>query len=433
MNQPQPINLVPNLQAQAMPKVRKGGGRAARTGKFEDIINLGGSSFRHQQKDFAVKMPEVLKGQTQEVPDIADMPLKPWYKPQPEEEPARLYILTPVPPLIEVDLDFISADQTPKPLQILETIVSVLEGNNSNILINKEIVHLLAEFQQVLQIEEQALPQELATALKEVMARMPQTEDIAEMPRKLAHLTNFIAKMRGYLCPPENANDDQTMTVAQEAEFMPTAPVAASSQTAYGEDEAFNEGQPKTEESVQDLPHGASFTIAPARIAFAERLSLTAAQTAQPLTTENIFSAMVERIVSLPEASPHMEISLKPDHLGKLVIDLRLGDNGLSAKILVGDEGVRNLLSAQINRLSETLAERGIRLENVDVVYTALSDTAFGERQHGDEEAHKSAKGGKAHIAPAEPLTALLWENVYDLSLMGDDTDWGISSVEYRA
>ncbi|MCL1905667.1 MAG: flagellar hook-length control protein FliK, partial [Clostridiales bacterium] len=138
-------------------------------------------------------------------------------------------------------------------------------------------------------------------------------------------------------------------------------------------------------------------------------------------------------IVSLPEASPHMEISLKPEHLGKLIIDLRLGENGLTAKIVAANENVRNLLAAHIDRLSDTLTQRGINLENVEVVYTALSDKAFGQQQPEGQKARENSSRENARIKPAEALGSLPWENVYDLPLMEVDPDWGLSSVEYRA
>ena len=432
MIQPQNISLVPSLQANPARVAGSGGQHETRAGMFEDIMNPGGIQSR-PKADITGRSPDAQRGCAAQ--NTAEKPLKPWPKVQPEEDPVTLYILTPIPPPPEPPLDFIPLDKPLWPLQILDTIVSILEGNNSNILINKEIVPLLAELKQALDLEEQPLPPELEEKLTEVMARTPQTEDIAETPRKLVQLTNFIATLRGYLCPPENVNEQQT-EVDLPAEFASPAPAAVaatngSEQTAQKES-AFSQGQTKAKESDQTLPEGASFVIAPIRVSFAEHFS-PAAQPVQPLTVENLFDTLIERIVSLPEAEPHMEISLKPDHLGKLVIDLRLADNGLSAKILTTDEGVRNLLAAHINRLSDTLAERGIRLENVEVVYTALSDRAFDRQQPGGEEARGSTLRKNTALRLAEPLSAAQLENIYGQPLYMDGFDWEVSSVEYRA
>jgi hypothetical protein len=399
---------------------------------------LGGIAFSRPQADpITAKPAGPSVHATEDAPDTPYMPAKPRQQAKPEEsEPTtNLYILLPLTPQLDPSLILTPSDGPALPLQILDTIVAILEGNQSNILlnINKEIVPLLAELQHTLQQAEQPLPPEFAEMLEEVMARTPPTEDIREAPPALAALNNFITTLRAYLCPPGNVNEHQN-SAAPPAEFNPYAGTEALirplEQRSAPADAEFSRGQPQAEQSANALPEGASFSIAPARLAFAEHFSAPNTQAPQPLSAENLLSAMVERIVSLPAAEPHLEISLKPDHLGKISIDLQLGANGLNAKILASDEGVRNLLAAHLQRLSDTLAERGIRLENLEVAYSALNDKAFDRRQPQEQEARQ--KSANTLIKLAEPLSAV-GDHIYDLPLYGEELDWGSSSLEYLA
>ncbi|MCL2496947.1 MAG: hypothetical protein FWF04_05980, partial [Clostridiales bacterium] len=96
------------------------------------------------------------------------------------------------------------------------------------------------------------------------------------------------------------------------------------------------------------------------------------------------------------------------------------------------DEGVRNMLSAHINSLSETLAEKGIRVANVEITYAALADQPFGQRQ---PEQHKQKQSGNERAASVTNLhesAADWWDIDYDIPLYAE-TGLGLSSVEYRA
>jgi hypothetical protein len=364
----------------------------------------------------------------------------------------------------------------------LDAIVSIPEGNLNKPLSNKEIVPLLTELKQTMGLMEQTLPPEFA----QNMARMPQGGENTFEPQRPEILAGHSKILCGKPCPPGNVNGghpnpltaDQLPPAQPSAEAMPlnAQTAAANGAHARGEPQAKEhdnappqaeghgsallqakehgralyqakergstlpqtEGRgnatPQAEERGRALPQGASFDIAPPRLAFAERFGAAATQSGtRPLTAGNLFAAMIERIVSLPEAAPHLEISLKPDHLGKLLIDLRLSENGLNAKILANDEGVRNLLASQINRLSDSLAERGIRLESIEVVYTALSDKDFGRQQPENREAWENARQENGRNKPVESIAAACEDNFCDLPLWADDTGWGLNSVEYLA
>ena len=436
MIQPQLLNLVSNLQDKALPNKGRSNSRPVQKHDFGNIMDMGGNTLSESAvADLSTLQPGTLSYQEEDTSSLRYDLLKTWPIHPENEEPFSFLVLAPImPPVVQVD-DFSPSLITENVLQIMDDLVFILEGNYNDTNVNKEIVPLLAKLSEILRQAEQPLPPEFTEELEEVMARMPQTFLIAEKPQQTAKLTHFIETLRGYLCPPGNANERSHIPPLPQEESMPAIRTIASTmvdsgQAAFTKDEEFSRSFSFTREAGQAIIEEASFNIAPARIAFAERFGL-AAQHDQPFTIQNLFSAMVERIISLPEASPHMEISLKPDHLGKLNIDLRLGENGLSARILTSDEGVRNLLAAHIDRLSDTLAERGMRLDNVEVIYAALSEQSFGQRQGADEEAWESS--GRPALGQIEPANEAPQENTYDVPPIGYNGEWGYNSVEYFA
>ncbi|MCL1976141.1 MAG: flagellar hook-length control protein FliK [Firmicutes bacterium] len=437
MIQPQILNLVANLPNKPLPKAGSGLLRQMPKGDFAFVISRENKALNEPEAVLLNKEP--LKPDIQKMEDLADTPLKQKLSLQEKDLPYDLYIVAalaaPTLPL----LDTVPLAMPSLLLSQLDDLVSILEGNQSITTFNKEIVPLLTKLLQTLQQTKLTLPSEFADDLKEVMARMPKTDSLAEMPLQKATLIRFAETLRGYLCPLENANESpHTLSYLPEEHVnlnhLTASLTSLNEQATFTQEETFSQGQFEEKEgnsSAEVLP-GASIIYAPVRLAFAERFNM-ALQTSRPLSAENVFLAMVERIEALPGADPHMEISLKPAHLGKLSIDLRLGENGLSAKILADDENVRNLLASQINRLSETLALRGVRLENIEILYSALSDRAFAERHGAGEEAGKGAKRDSAKNLIVEPLNAPPQDNIYELPLSGYELAWDVSSVEYRA
>jgi hypothetical protein len=446
MIQPQLLDITPNMRAHIKPAAANGPSRPARAKTFEDMLNKAGVA-PAPPPGYSDKKASGLGGRAE---DNAAWPDNPEPLAQPAEAPASLYLFCPITPPTPAPLDFLPGAEPPKDPQILANLISIPEGKQSNILFNKEIVPLLTRLQQALGQLEQPLPPEFEQMLAEVMARMPQTGDITETPPQPAELSGLTVTPRGNSCPPGNVNEEPGSLISLRTEPLPASgpasgPAAAAPPDGQAADEEFYQDQTSAKEYYSALPEGASFSIAPARLASGERFSAAAAQAARPLTADNLFNAMVERIVSLPEANPHMEISLKPDHLGKLSIDLQWGENGLSAKIFAGNEGTRNLLAAQIQRLSDTLAERGIRVESVEVIYSALGDAAFGQRQPAEQEARGNARQSTAPSGLAGGLASGLasglaeasngapWENVYEPPFYADDPPWALASVEYLA
>jgi len=63
----------------------------------------------------------------------------------------------------------------------------------------------------------------------------------------------------------------------------------------------------------------------------------------------------------------HLTINLKPESLGKVKIIINMRENTINGRIIVENEGVKNILSQEIAKVKETLASAGISLDHLDV------------------------------------------------------------------
>lgn len=78
-----------------------------------------------------------------------------------------------------------------------------------------------------------------------------------------------------------------------------------------------------------------------------------------------------------------IQIALEPRELGALTITLLSGANGVSAKIKTDNADVANLIGDQVHRIAQSLEAKGIRVENVDVVFSQTASENFGGGQNG--------------------------------------------------
>ena len=146
---------------------------------------------------------------------------------------------------------------------------------------------------------------------------------------------------------------------------------------------------------------------------------------------------MVEKIEFLrTDGSDKMEVRLKPEHLGKITIELASSDDGLKVRIRAEDPQVKNLLGGQINQLLEALNEKGLRVSDVNVVYGGIAGQSSEQPATGKQEKRRTSSRILTGIESTEPaggieqseMPILIWDK-YD----AHDMEPTISSVEYRA
>lgn len=274
-------------------------------------------------------------------------------------------------------------------------------------------------------VAETAVPVEVAeTPDNELTARMPQTTAAQETaPEKVETNTSAAdgkaapVTEAGDSCPLENKNDSaQSNTPEDSGQFS-------------GKEE---KNIPKSEDT-RVFGNQQQVSIAPERIISTE--SLNSAAEAAPVATatpDSLFATIVESIQMATPESQYMEIQLKPEFLGKVSIQLSLNDaGGMEIKIKAEDMNVKNLIGEQIAQLSESLAEKGTKVTDIDVIYTGVSEDGFyheqsQSRQQGQQAPGKSYAAGDA----ASVNFGFGFSDEPELVTM---VDAGVSSVEYRA
>ncbi len=96
-----------------------------------------------------------------------------------------------------------------------------------------------------------------------------------------------------------------------------------------------------------------------------------------------------------------IRIVLEPETLGVLTISVSRGANGISAKIKADSKEACGIITDQIQRLILDIEDKGITVENMDVVYGQMEhDLDFSQNRRGGRESesrsHSSRIGEKA-------------------------------------
>jgi flagellar hook-length control protein FliK len=109
-------------------------------------------------------------------------------------------------------------------------------------------------------------------------------------------------------------------------------------------------------------------------------------------------------------------------------LKLTLGENGMQVKISAGNSDVKNLINSQVSALSETLTNRGIQIDSIDVVYTGVDNSDL-THSRGQQEAPRE-QTRRRYAAPVGGLAEL---GFADISWAAQMLDLEVSSVEYSA
>ena len=144
---------------------------------------------------------------------------------------------------------------------------------------------------------------------------------------------------------------------------------------------------------------------------------------------ERAFDAIVEKITSMQNAGQkEMEIRLKPDFLGNVVIKLTMGEDGLTASIAASNPKVQDAFMSQAASLQSSLADQGLKDVRVIVTSSSVQDASLQQQQlsQGHREARQekqkrnfaqiSAAGFSTSAAAGQPLLA--YEQAYRTGLV---------------
>jgi hypothetical protein len=220
------------------------------------------------------------------------------------------------------------------------------------------------------------------------MARMPQTmiqTGIQQIPEERGDTESGLVR-DDMPCPLEN--------VSEEGDLAPASGLTGKER---------EEPDGGSEEQLNYAPPGrAAAEIAPEKISAAELLKSAPGETPQA-TRESLFEVMVEKLEVMNEDGVRsMSVQLKPEYLGRVTLHLTMAESGgVNLRISAADPGVKGMIDGRIAAMVEDLSGKGVKIERVDVVYTAVGGgerDRQGERSGGGEK-RGSARGRRAAAA----------------------------------
>lgn len=301
------------------------------------------------------------------------------------------------------------------PVVAEENIVPVLESNMPDTDIKQP---LKTEYNLPSRIKSLELNSRLNNLFgdEKVMARMPQSTPGPLDPSLIQEKVQAASEIPLEAPRPlENVNDNQKPGAKEQGNLIP-----------------FNETKEGQELNSLSrvLPVQQTIDISPERVLFAEQLQ--GAQKPAPVSADNLFEALVERInLAKSNGETQLQIQLKPEHLGKVSIVLSQANGELTAKIQAEDLGVKNMLNSQINMLVDNLADKGIKISGLEVVYTGIPGENFDRSNSRQQSEEGSAKARPDQISIDEAEAGLSEDPAWGISQSVADDE--LSSVEYRA
>jgi flagellar hook-length control protein FliK len=110
--------------------------------------------------------------------------------------------------------------------------------------------------------------------------------------------------------------------------------------------------------------------------------------------SSQVFDNIVESITSMQNSSlKEMEIRLKPDFLGKIVIKLSMDSDGMVAKIVASNPKVQEAFMSQATSLANSLSDQGLKDVRIVVTSSSVQDASLQQQadrhNQGQQEKNK--------------------------------------------
>jgi len=264
---------------------------------------------------------------------------------------------------------------------------------------------------------------------KTVEARMPEVTQDSQ--KDTGNMSNF--SQNDNLSPLENKNGtNHTEQSGKTFSETQTAVTETGAETrAATETETVKVTEPETPTVTNEIVPPLMDTIRPEQLRGEAQMSEAALN--QPVKPENLFQELIERVQLMQnETRSAMTITLNPEHLGSVALEVAIDAAGLHVKINAEDSGVRGMLNAQIAALIESLEEKGHQIAEVEVAYTGMeyNHSMFKEDpkdSNKGKSGHSNGKNGETDQKDAVTYYTTLPD------IMDYYMDTGVSSVEFSA
>ncbi len=121
---------------------------------------------------------------------------------------------------------------------------------------------------------------------------------------------------------------------------------------------------------------------------------------------DSIVSNMIQQIKAGPSS---LELSLKPEYLGKINIMVELNESMISIKVVAQSGEAANLLNSNLLNIKENLEQQGVKIQQMEV---DLANQEKQDNQKGGREQNKQSSHSHKHI-PANYGIADNREQIY--------------------
>lgn len=149
----------------------------------------------------------------------------------------------------------------------------------------------------------------------------------------------------------------------------------------------------------------------------------TIAARTEPVNPRMVLDQIVEKIkVSSLENEAQMNIQLKPEHLGKLSMEVVSRQGILTAHITVENEKTKEMLEQNIQSLRESLENKGLVIQALEV--------AVGQNKNDDRQTYE---GSKTNRNVSDIINRMMNEEIIEEEIQADNQFDDTNEVDYIA
>lgn len=108
------------------------------------------------------------------------------------------------------------------------------------------------------------------------------------------------------------------------------------------------------------------------------------------INTDDVLNQINSKFEQLKNGSTKITMTLRPQDLGRVTIELSQNANGVSTSIIAQNSQVKELLDKNIDALKQQLAQQGINVQNVQVkTVEGNTQTSFNDNFNGQQEQNR--------------------------------------------
>lgn len=256
------------------------------------------------------------------------------------------------------------------------------ENDMSVLLTNENLANQLQELTGKLEEIKMSLSQDVTMEdAKEIFAAIEQNDNI--LPEKTVKMADKVNETLDYETPVENSSGQVSTKVEVVHNEGATSQNDTSSEQQESSDDYLNQ-------FIQNLSTGNVNGETP--------LDQT-----QILAKTQQFREIVDQIVNqikvtIQPDETNMELTLSPEHLGKVNLSITSKSGVLTAQILTETQVAKEAIESQLYMLKDTLNEQGLKIEAIEVAITNYSFQKDSDANASEKEQQNKSKSSKRTI-----------------------------------